>query len=89
MSLSKIINQPLPYFEDSARLFAPLAGKPWAVFLDSGYPVSRQGCFDIMAADPVCTLVTHGNVTKIKRGVVVSESTDDPFELVKIGRAHV
>lgn len=83
MSLSKIINQPLPYFEDSARLFAPFAAKPWSVFLDSGYPVSRQGCFDIMAANPVCTLLTHGNVTTIERGGVVSESTDDPFELVK------
>lgn len=83
MSPAKLINQPLPYFEQSARLFAPLAAKPWSVFLDSGHPSSRQGRYDIIAADPVCTLLTHGNVTTISRNGVSGKSLDDPFDLVK------
>lgn len=83
MSSAKLINQPLPYFEQSARLFAPLADRPWSVFLDSGYPLSRQGRYDIIAADPVCTLLTHGKVTTISRNGVSCKSLDDPFELVK------
>lgn len=83
MSPAKLINQPLPYFEQSDRLFAPLADRPWSVFLDSGYPLSRQGRYDIIAADPVCTLLTHGKVTTISRNGVSGKSLDDPFELVK------
>ncbi|MGZ4954456.1 MAG: aminodeoxychorismate synthase component I, partial [Methylobacter sp.] len=50
----------VPYFTDSAELFSVCADKAWAVFLDSGFPSSNQGRYDIIAAEPVCTLVTHG-----------------------------
>lgn len=83
MLTSKQLKHPLPYYSDSARLFAPLAGKPWSVFLDSGYPISRQGRFDIIAADPVCTLVTRGQQTEIRRSDDCVVSTEDPFRLVK------
>ncbi len=73
----------LPYFTDSAKLFAPLAEKPWAVFLDSGAPKSQHGRFDILAADPVCTLVTKGNLTEISQNGSVSQLTEDPFFLLK------
>jgi para-aminobenzoate synthetase component 1 len=73
----------LPYFADSAALFSPIAHKPWAVFLDSGYPHSQQGRYDIIAADPVCTLVTHGELTEINRQGVVTRSSANPFDLVK------
>lgn len=73
----------LPYFSDSAALFAPLANQPWAVFLDSGYPYSSQGRYDIIAADPVCTLVTHGDVTEINQQGRYTQSNDNPFDLVK------
>jgi para-aminobenzoate synthetase component 1 len=73
----------LPYFSDSAALFAPLAKQPWAVFLDSGYPHSSQGRYDIIAADPVCTLVTHGDITEINQQGHCTQSTDNPFDLVK------
>ena len=80
-------NQPtieeLPYFEDSAALFMPWADRHWAVFLDSGFPHSRQGRFDILAADPVCTLVTRGKLTEISQDGHITVSSDDPFELVK------
>lgn len=73
----------LPYFEDSAVLFASCADRPWAVFLDSAFPVSQQGRFDIMAYDPVCTLETRGSTTVIKRDGKLSVSEADPFELLK------
>ncbi|MFI3190733.1 hypothetical protein BCS42_04060 [Crenothrix sp. D3] len=69
----------LPYFADSASLFSHIADKPWAVFLDSGYPHSQQGRYDILAANPVCTLVTHGDIRKLFSTVQLR----NPFDLVK------
>jgi para-aminobenzoate synthetase component 1 len=83
MPLFNLRKEPLPYFADSAALFSPIAGTPWSVFLDSGYPGSTRGRYDIIAADPVCTLVTHGEKTVIVRGERIVESLDDPFDLVK------
>lgn len=74
---------PLPYFADSAALFSSIADRPWSVFLDSGYPCIQQGRYDIIAADPVCTLVTHGDVTEITRDGITVKSGADPFDLIK------
>ncbi|WP_024297329.1 aminodeoxychorismate synthase component I [Methylomicrobium lacus] len=73
----------LPYFADSAALFSSIAGKPWAVFLDSGYPACTLDRYDILVADPVCTLVTRGGITEITRNGHTMPSADDPFDLVK------
>ena len=73
----------LPYFEDSSLLFATCAEKPWAIFLDSAFPGSQQGRFDIMAYDPVCTLETRGETTVITNESGTSISHDDPFALIK------
>jgi para-aminobenzoate synthetase component 1 len=73
----------LPYFSDSAALFSHIAHQPWAVFLDSGYPHSQQGRYDIIAAEPVCTLVTQGDNTEISQQGNVTHFTDDPFALIK------
>ena len=73
----------LPYFADSAKLFSVCADQAWAVFLDSGFPGSHQGRYDIIAADPVCTLVTHGEVTEITGNGVTTKSIENPFDLVK------
>lgn len=73
----------LPYFEDSAALFLPWAERPWSVFLDSGYPHSRQGRFDIIAADPLITLVTRGDTTEIREGDRLESSQEDPFLILK------
>ena len=83
MPLAKHQLATLPYFTDSAALFSQLANKPWAVFLDSGHPHSQQGRYDILVADPVCTLVTHSEITEINQQGVVTHSTDNPFDLVK------
>jgi para-aminobenzoate synthetase component 1 len=73
----------LPYFEDSAALFLPWAERRWAVFLDSGFPHSHQGRYDIIAADPMATLVTRGHLTEIRQGGNISLSPEDPFMLVQ------
>ncbi|MEY3788887.1 MAG: aminodeoxychorismate synthase, component [Pseudomonadota bacterium] len=79
----KQLTYPLPYFEDSSVLFSSIADQPWSFFLDSGFPQSKQGRYDIMAADPVCTLVTMGDITEITRNNVTIQSNLDPFDLVK------
>lgn len=83
MSLVKVTKQILPYFEDSALLFAACASRTWAVFLDSAFPVSQQGRFDILAYDPICTLQTRGDVTVIQDQSGQISSLADPFELLK------
>ena len=83
MKSAKLQIHPLPYFSDSARLFATIAHKPWAVFLDSGYPHTHQGRFDLLAADPVVTLQTKGQQTTINNAGDLSVSSDDPFQLVR------
>lgn len=73
----------LPYYPDSAALFSIVAQQPWAVFLDSGFPFSDQGRYDILACDPSVTLVTKGNSTQIARNDSINHSTEDPFDLLK------
>ncbi|WP_198245130.1 aminodeoxychorismate synthase component I [methane-oxidizing endosymbiont of Gigantopelta aegis] len=83
MTAAKLQIHPLPYFPDSADLFSAIANKPWAIFLDSGYPITHQGRFDIIACDPVVTLETRGQKTTIKQQGEVLVSEADPFALVK------
>ena len=73
----------LPYLADSARLFSSVADQEWAVFLDSGSAEKRQGRYDIFAAQPICTLLTHGQQTVISKAGKSSISELDPFALVK------
>ena len=75
--------QLLPYFRDSAKIFEHIAHDAWAVWLDSGFPHSQQGRYDILAADPVITLVTKDLVTTINDGASVRHSEDDPFYLLQ------
>lgn len=79
----KQLISPLPYFPDSAGLFSKLAAQPWAVFLDSGYPHSEQGRYDIFASEPTVTLVTQGETTQVNRQGEVTVTIKDPFDLVK------
>lgn len=73
----------LPYLADSARLFSGIADQPWAVFLDSGSAEKRQGRYDILATQPVCTLLTEGKQTRITEAGKESISQLDSFTLVK------
>lgn len=73
----------LPYIADSHGLFDAIAGRPWAVFLDSGKPDSSQGRYDILACDPMTTLVTRGAETEIEDSDGRRWFKDDPFELLR------
>ena len=83
MTIAKQQKHSLPYFEDSSRLFSAIADKPWSVFLDSGFPYSDQGRYDIISADPVVTFVSKENSTQITKNGKIAYSDEDPFELVK------
>ena len=71
------------YSEDSAELVNWFAAKEWTVFLDSGHPRSKQGRYDIISGNPVCTLQTHGENTTITTKNDVIVSNENPFELLK------
>ncbi|MCW8921357.1 MAG: aminodeoxychorismate synthase component I, partial [Sedimenticola sp.] len=58
----------IPYRAESRLLFSRIAERPWAVFLDSGYPHTDVGRYDILAADPYLTLTTRDNITEIRQG---------------------
>lgn len=75
--------QAVPYHHDSARLFSAIADWPWSVFLDSGKPGTDQGRYDVIAAEPVSTIVTNNGETRVVGPDGDSTSTDQPFNLLK------
>lgn len=77
-----MLKHELKYTADSACLFAKVAHMPWAVFLDSGQPVSQYGRYDIIVARPFATLITRGMQTHITDALGSRESTDEPFTVL-------
>lgn len=78
-----MLRQELPYQADSSSLFARIAHRPWAIYLDSGRPGNDFGHYDIMVADPIKTFTTHNGVTEIEDQHGVQTLTEDPFALLK------
>ncbi len=70
---------PIPYIADAAAYYAAIADLPWAVWLDSG----GRGRYDILCAQPVATLVTHGTKTMITNAAGMRFSDADPFDLLR------
>jgi para-aminobenzoate synthetase component 1 len=73
----------LPYRPDSAELFAPLAGEPWAMWLDSGAGGRGGGRWDILCAGPERTLTTRGAVTEVRSRHRRLRSCADPLGLLR------
>jgi para-aminobenzoate synthetase component I len=75
----------LPYYRDSAKLFAKVADEPWSMFLDSAYPKIDMGRYDIIVSRPAVTLETYDHTTHIIENDENKKltSSEDPFELVK------
>ena len=73
----------LPYRRDSVSLFNHVAMEDWAVFLDSGWPLSDSGRYDIIAARPWKTLLTYGAETTVAVDGHRRRSREDPFALVE------
>lgn len=78
-----MLKHEISYQSDSAKIFERIVGLPWAVFLDSGQPLSQFGRYDIMAANPFVRLVNNGEHTVINDLDGERSSPRDPFELVK------
>lgn len=55
----------LPNHYSMADIFAHFADKPWAMFLDSADSQRQDGRFDVMVADPICTITTTGNSSNV------------------------
>ncbi|KAA6187265.1 aminodeoxychorismate synthase component I [Thiohalocapsa marina] len=73
----------LPYHPDSTALFEYIADRPWAAFLDSGWPLCEQGRYDILTANPRRTLVCRGGQTEIRDAAGTQMSREDPFALLR------
>ncbi|MGF1685775.1 aminodeoxychorismate synthase component I [Photobacterium japonica] len=81
----ELILEQLDYDKDaSLTWFEPLAGQPWAMILRSAASDHPDNRFDILVADPLATLATHGEITHIKfSNGDEKTSTLDPFHLVE------
>ncbi|MEA3278515.1 MAG: aminodeoxychorismate synthase component I [Pseudomonadota bacterium] len=77
------IVEAFPYRPDSAQLFASVASRPWAAFLDSCSPGCATGRFDVIAWEPRVTLQSRGEVTEIRCEGAARLSREDPFELLR------
>lgn len=82
MSAPQVIR--FPYRPDPRAFYAQVRDLPWPVWLDSGYPQSGAGRFDVIAADPYATLtVREGRVHWETAGGPVSEAHDDPLQCLR------
>jgi para-aminobenzoate synthetase component 1 len=63
MKVQSIHLEELPYRPDSCSLFEHLKDLPAALFLDSAYPHTQAGRFDIMTADPAMDLSFNSTKT--------------------------
>ncbi len=73
----------LPYQPDSSRLFACVSSSPWAVFLDSTFPWSRAGRYDIVAAEPYVTLQYHNGKTEVTDATGSRILAQNPFAVLR------
>lgn len=78
-----LLKSELPYHQDIQRLFAPLADRPWSMWLDSCRLGTATARFDILVAEPYTTLVTSGAETVITTVDGIRRSTSDPFSLLR------
>jgi len=74
--------QEIPYFENVSHVFAHFSDLSWAVFLDSGRPVSQLGRYDIFSAYPHKTFLTKDNQTLIETAGHRQIVREDPFSLL-------
>lgn len=71
----------LPWRQDAAEhYFAPLSHQPWAMLLHSGHAEHPHNRFDIVVADPLETLTTHGEATTLNGSEI---SQEDPLHLLQ------
>ena len=74
---------PIDYVDDCASRLSQDARRPWFVFLDSCAGRAVGGRYDVISAEPRVTLTTRGKTTEIQCAGSTTQSTEDPFLLVK------
>lgn len=76
--------KPITYKNTLAiELFNLVESQPWAMLLRSPSPSHIDSRFDILVVNPVATLTTTGDKTCLVKKGHISESQQDPFELLK------
>lgn len=78
-----LLKHEIKYTTNTATLFAKVAQRPWAIYLDSGRPQSQYGRYDIIVADPFMTVVTEGNQTHLTAPSNTFNTQDDPFAVLR------
>ncbi|MCG6967853.1 MAG: aminodeoxychorismate synthase component I [Chromatiaceae bacterium] len=74
----------LPYGPDSRQCYAELRQLAWPVWLDSGFPESGAGRYDIIAADPYLTLVARDGLVRLAgAGPTGHARSDAPLALLR------
>ncbi|MCC5852087.1 MAG: aminodeoxychorismate synthase component I [Alkalimonas sp.] len=63
--------------------FAPLAEQPWAILLDSAGPVGKNNRFDVLAAEPVCTIEAKDGHTVLTDAQGSHHYQQHPLTVVK------
>ena len=74
----------LPYWADNRQFYAQLRELPWPVWLDSGFPESGGGRYDIIAADPYLTLTSKDGVAvSSPAGEIPADLKEEPLALLR------
>lgn len=73
----------LPARDAAEQYFAPISHLPWAMLLHSGHADHPHSRFDIVVADPVCTVKTHGETTQIRDAQGARLTHDDPLTVLQ------
>ncbi|WP_416308460.1 aminodeoxychorismate synthase component I [Neptunicella sp. SCSIO 80796] len=70
---------------DICQLFQHFSAQSWSILLDSAGSQHQHARYDIMVAEPLATLTTHGDKTEIWRSDTPSTaiSYDDPMALIE------
>ncbi|AXN30157.1 aminodeoxychorismate synthase component 1 [Vibrio coralliilyticus] len=76
--------KPINYHPElSKQLFSPIESKPWAMLLRSASESHVDSRFDILVANPLVTLTTSGNTTRVVTPQETFDSDGDPFTLLE------
>ncbi len=73
----------LPYRADTAQLFAPIAQEPWAVYLDSSFPIETRGRYDILSCAPYIRLYFDGKICHVQENQQHYHIEAKPWDLLR------
>jgi para-aminobenzoate synthetase component 1 len=79
----------LAYRKDVASRLGRLKDRPWFIYLDSCRDGCAGGRYDLIACDPLATVVTRGAITTTSQGAREAASEGDPFEILQAELARL